>query len=639
VPDSFLAGGVVTIEQASPDVSCSGSVTVAGSDTGAASGTVTISRSRFLSYSVGLGTGVYAVPVRHCRATLMVDGVDFSDSRDGDVEITETLDGYIANRTARFGLLDERLAYAHASTISDEEKRIAIDFHVGPDGYPSTWRSFEGYIVPTQNDEPFRPAATFQARSWLADLLGAHVCLFVPAFAGYTREDLLILAAASAGWEITITGGPRKTVRKPQRYNGVSFGQVAARLLELMGCVLREKSYGALELVPESEWLRASVTPDLAVFTFHESDGVSYLPISEQPPMPEVTSWTIHGTQIGPGQSTWTDGTYENGVTHTVYWQWTGALFIRHQLDATRQEGVQIAGTTTVQIFEALFTPGEPFYYNTVPFFGGQNIDQRDQQVIHAHPTRLLSESISHDNDGARVSTISRNWTWGTGYLPDQLVVQIYGLNGADIFGLLRTTGTTWSGDETKLEEGYTATTHTTNAAATLIETKTETWTVRGSGGWQKTTVTHDHTGGMPSVTVDLEEGEGPIPLPYMADAESPIYELQEFSRTVMLDPAALTFRQNEKEETIEEAEDAAEGTAVAWRRLRWQLSRSLVREGLILPTLRVGDAGAVGDRVRDLEEPAGGLVTMVSMAVGRDGDQVSRRAVTVPPSYMLEPS
>ncbi len=298
MPNSAGFAAVINVTRTTPDGAATGTINVQGSGTGAATGTIHVSRTRFLSYSVGFGTGGYAAPNRDVGASVTIGGTDFSESLDGPVEVTESLENYVVIRTARLQLVDERLAYAHASSISTEEQTCTIDFRVGPPGYPYTWRAMTGYVAPAANDEPFRPAAQLTVRSWLADLLASDVCLSLQAFHGLTDVEVLLQLATSAGYTLTIVGGPGRVRSKAIEWNGVTFGQKLSTLCELNGWIASEREANVLELVPRSIWGGAAEDPSLAAYTFSESDGVSYLPFKETPPSEPETEWTISGSEI-----------------------------------------------------------------------------------------------------------------------------------------------------------------------------------------------------------------------------------------------------------------------------------------------------------------------------------------------------
>ncbi|TAK94372.1 hypothetical protein EPO05_06445 [Patescibacteria group bacterium] len=662
----------VTIQQPYPTVTCSGSVNIDGGDTGAAEATLTLDRTRFLAFATGVGTGLYALPVRQNGMVVTIGGVDFSSTLDGPVEVRRTLENYIEVRTARFSLRDPRLAYRNANSISVQEEPVTIDFQSGPFGLVETWRAFSGFVQPSPNDEPWNPAGQFNARSWLADILSAQVCVNLPAFSRVCRRDILVAAALSAGYDLTINGPTGAIPRKAVPRSGVTFQQMLTRYCEIEGWyAIESDTPGTLILLPESYWLGAAIDPDNSLCNFSENDGLSYLEMKETPPGSPVTSWTISGSAIGPGQSSWGNGSLtQDGTYTTVTWGYgfhgtptylptldLSARFTQTVTTTTYAFGAIIGRITTQQFFDSVASQ-EPFWYTTT-------------SGVYAQPTRRVGiylKTEGQDQTGAfgllsEVATLivypGPAVPGGSPFdpcIPKYQTVYTYGYDDAAIYGLLETAVTVWDVNPLTVALGYALTTYTLVAAEGDVQAATitfgdgtyivigfnlkkrESWAGDGNDGWSHSTATIRYYGDPPHVEASTETGTGDLPLPPSAAETEPVTEEQPFQHTVTM--TDLNFPPIEKNEYIADLEDAAEAHAVAIRRMRLEYGVAYARQGRILPNETIGDPEAISDYVRNMTD-VGGYVMALTQTItpagqGQSGDNLCERGIMVPPAGLV---
>ena len=213
-----------------------------------------------------------------------------------------------AAHAATFTVADPRVAFAHASSLSEGSLPVRIYRYSASRAAEDEQLVFQGRTEAPANSEPILPTGTFRCVSDAAAFDEPRACYRAGAFADLTRAEILVELAASIGRTIDIPDGWGTTVvRKPVEYVNVSVFEIARKFCEIEGGAPRSTEEGGLEIVPEATLWGAPV------WAFGASN--SFTP-EEEPPQRPVTRWVLSGTAIGKDNSG--DETTGSGETITV---------------------------------------------------------------------------------------------------------------------------------------------------------------------------------------------------------------------------------------------------------------------------------------------------------------------------------
>jgi len=278
VPIAASVSGTVT-RVAVGGTAAAGTLSAVGFSTNSAEGTLEVDRTLFLAF--------YS-RVRLTRPDVYLDDELMANLVDS-VEVDYSLDDPIEYAT--FTLSDPRVAFFDATSVSNGERGVVIDFWAGPPGGVAKWPAFLGNTESSQNAMPYRPRGVFRSVSLAAKWADRKACLQLPALSELTRGAIIQAAAESAGVYIsnavTMGGG---IVRRPVDINETPFDLIK-KYGEVEGWYARTTADGAgLEIISEDQMLGGE-----PVFAFDESNTFD---VPETCPDHPVTNWVLSATEV-----------------------------------------------------------------------------------------------------------------------------------------------------------------------------------------------------------------------------------------------------------------------------------------------------------------------------------------------------
>jgi hypothetical protein len=278
MPIGASVSGTVT-RVAVGGTAATGTLSRVGNSTNGATGTLEIDRTLFLAF--------YS-RVRLTRPDVYLDDELMANLVDS-VEIDYSLDDPIEYAT--FTLADPRVAFFDATSVSNGERGVVIDFWAGPPGGVEKWPAFLGNTESSQNAMPYRPRGVFRSVSLAAKWADRKACLQLPALSELTRGAIIQAAAESAGVYISnavaMGGG---IVRRPVDINETPFDLIK-KLGEVEGWYARTTADGAgLEIISEDQMLGGE-----PIFAFDESNTFD---VPETCPDRPVTHWVLSATEV-----------------------------------------------------------------------------------------------------------------------------------------------------------------------------------------------------------------------------------------------------------------------------------------------------------------------------------------------------
>lgn len=259
-----------------------GTLSVTGYATDPAAGTLSVDRTLSLAF---------AARVRLTRPDVFING-ELMKNLVETVEIDTSLADPIDYAT--FTLSDKRVAYFDAASVSHGERTVAVDLWAGPPGGVTQWHAFIGSTETSQNTMPYRPRGVFKTVNGAAKWADNKGCINIPAFGGFTRGQILVAFAATAGIYIengaSLKGG---VVNRPVDLADITPYELIQRYGEVEGWFARTTLDGlGLEVINEDEVLKGN-----PCFYFDESNTFD---VPETTPDRPVTEWILSATQVLP---------------------------------------------------------------------------------------------------------------------------------------------------------------------------------------------------------------------------------------------------------------------------------------------------------------------------------------------------
>lgn len=275
----------------------SGSATVARTETAMLTGTATVTATPSV-YVSGTATvdrtsvAAWAARVRRtCTRVFLGDAAEDMARIQGDVGITLEKDSPAA--MASFQLTDPRCAYFATGSLAQGGIPVSIRVRVATELAESDDMVFRGVTEAAPNTGANVTTATIQCAGEGAEWLEERGCLSLPAFAGYTRLEILKAFVEAAGIDSTRVHGGEDwpVVSLGMDLSGLSPWELAGRFCELEDCYRRIEG-GDLYLIPAREVIGALAVP---VFDFTPDN---FLSVAETPPNRPITKYVLSAVGV-----------------------------------------------------------------------------------------------------------------------------------------------------------------------------------------------------------------------------------------------------------------------------------------------------------------------------------------------------